>query len=299
MIMMRFEKLFYSNILVYAIVSAIVFPSICYSHPDALRVPIGNHDRLREIADVKLLLDQVVSVNSLWGLYINYTYSHTYYMQVVWPEAFQKRYEKLKETSKGLGDKCVMHNTKKEKSDGILEKGIKPDKLSRICFMIYDFKKRSSINNGLAYTVWNLMGKGEEKDIVGNGLDLNNIAGIISDENQFNIRRYLSAIQRDIDYEGYYWYGDSPNWYSNAIAKFAVDLSIDEKKLDNVIEDLLKLYSDEIANKRIPMQMLRDRLKQIAIVYIWMGRLIDGIAENAAFPLPRLLYDKENVEASI
>jgi len=53
--MNRFKKLFYSNILVYILLAAFIFPGICYSHANLLRVPIGDYARMEECISTVIL----------------------------------------------------------------------------------------------------------------------------------------------------------------------------------------------------------------------------------------------------
>lgn len=66
--MMKFKKLFYSNILVYilfALFAALIFPGTCYSQSNALRVPIGNYTRPGDYITQTVLTRQVFPLSFL------------------------------------------------------------------------------------------------------------------------------------------------------------------------------------------------------------------------------------------
>ncbi|MBU4143254.1 hypothetical protein KJ590_04660, partial [Patescibacteria group bacterium] len=77
--MTKLKKLFYFNILVYILLAALIFPGICYSQPDALRVPIGGYTRLEDYVIQAVLTQQVFPTSFLreifseTGIKIEYT----------------------------------------------------------------------------------------------------------------------------------------------------------------------------------------------------------------------------------
>jgi len=218
---------------------------------------------------LNILLEEAVSKNRIEEFY---EYDSNYYMTIsTWPHLLEERYKNLAEISKSLGDWCVIHNTQQENVEGILKEGVRPGKIGT-GFMIYDFKNRHSIRFGLSHAAWQVMGG--KLSIAGmmGYVKLDNIVAIIGDKSDRSIMINSKAIQDDIDAQGFSWYDIT--WGENATAHFAIDLSIDKEKLNAVINDFVSRH-EEIPKEH--EEAVISRLKQIAIVCIWMERLSGGI----------------------
>ncbi|MCK5346142.1 MAG: hypothetical protein KAR20_22180, partial [Candidatus Heimdallarchaeota archaeon] len=218
------------------------------------------------------LFEEVLRTNDIKKLY---EYSVDFIPE--WSDMFEEQREKLAEISKTLGEWCVLYNTRRENVQNILTQGIMGKDSGIKSSIIYDFKSWRSVAVGLRQEVWGLMGKAQHGRLWGESLD--NIVAIIGDETDESIMYYKEEIQSNIDYKGYCTMSSGAQ---NATARFSIDLSINENGLNAIINEFFNNKKE--ADKRhlsklcdYEEETVKNRLKQAAIVYIWMERLIEGM----------------------
>ena len=188
----------------------------------------------------------------------------------IWTQSFGKQLSELAQVSQVLGRWVVIHNTEKEYTEQILQTGIRPGKSNNVGLMIYDFTNKDSIRKGFGKAIWSLLGHSME-GWVGN-IHLNNVMAIIGDERDSSIQSSNDYLERVIGVGGFSWY--EVYWSNDATARLAVDLSIEEEDLLEVIDQFVKRHPEIVINDEDPV---KERLKQMAIAFIWMERLIQGI----------------------
>ncbi|VAW18030.1 hypothetical protein MNBD_BACTEROID05-1043, partial [hydrothermal vent metagenome] len=135
----------------------------------------------------------------------------------------------------------------------------------------YDFQDRNAIEFFLAGSVWDVMGRGSTGRV--GWVELQDIVAMIVDPNDKGITNYFGKNIREQFglRNGEIW--DNMYYDKNLPVLFSIDLSIPEIELNNVIDQFVDQHQNVFQLNKIDP----DRLKQIAVVYIWMGRFIRGI----------------------
>jgi hypothetical protein len=121
----------------------------------------------------------------------------------------------------------------------------------------------------LADLAWaRMIGQGYYKSIAGKVV-LEDTAAIIIDP--LEIEHLQAMIAHEMtEHPGNAWMDEFAK--DNMKVQLAIDLSVEEDVIEKMVKDFLATQSDIRATETVLL-----RLKQAAIVYSWMGRLIDGL----------------------
>ncbi len=169
----------------------------------------------------------------------------------------------------------AIHNTRKEFVPAILDEGIKPSGDMGIPLVTYDFKTPGSIR-GLAQAAGSFLGL-EVEGWVGS-VRLDELSAVIVDlkDRRASEAKYIYQSEGSDGFRWKHHYG-----MNEMPVLFDVDLSITEEVLDGVV-DAYMAKKPELAlalNGRITPDDVHQRLRQMALVYIWLNRLIEAFGK--------------------
>lgn len=235
---------------------------------------------LREKEDYIALFDEVLktaqSGNDPYGILSSpFRLTHTLGES---PAGFRRRQKALSKASEILTPggsarplaRVTIHNTVRSRAHNILENSegmIHPGQDGVLGLLVYDFANPHSIENGLSTVAAQVVGF-EVPGFAGS-VDLGDLVAMVCDPDDKSIRMNMLFEDEHQKYIGFKW---SYKIAEPVRARLAIDLSVDYQALDKlVMEYAVKHYGDA------DFARMERRLKQIALLYFWLGRLTDEL----------------------